>query len=455
MSSYGHKQAIKLASQIQQINRKKGNSTDQVAKLLSSQSTQRLAALLNQYAELRHQVFSCLDAEAKVKVLDVVNLHTRRSLIGRLSDAEAIHLFEVAPSAIDQKIAQVIERSRLDQLIAKISDEQRRANLVQFANYPQRSVGRITQIEVVVVTPQTSVVSALKEVAGFGVVGGSIYQVYVCDEKDQFLGMISVSDLAGANPNKVMSDLDLKKPPLITPQMTQKRVAQIFQEYDLVEAPVIKDKKLVGRVLVYDVLDVVQQEFTQDLQKFAGITDDETLDTPVLGSSRRRLPWMVVNIFLDLIAVSVILPFEATIGQVTALAVLMPIVSDMGGNVGVQALAVSVRGMANTRPRWWVLLRELRKEIKLGMLNGLVLGVVIGIVGAVGWGNPYLGLVTTIALFFNTIVASIVGGLLPIVFKKYNCDPAMMSGAILTTITDFTGFLIFLGLARMFLEYLI
>jgi magnesium transporter len=207
--------------------------------------------------------------------------------------------------------------------------------------------------------------------------------------------------------------------------------------------------------LVDDVLDIVEQEFADDLQKMAGITDEENMQTPALQTSRRRLPWMIVNIFLDLLAVSIIMPFEETIAQVTALAVIMPLVSDMGGNTGIQSLSVAVRALSSGRPNWRLAIKELVKELKVGTLNGFVLGAIVGVIAFFWWGNPVLGLIVAIALVLNTIVASIVGGMLPILLKKLNKDPAMMSGAILTTITDFFGFLLFLSLARAFIDFLV
>jgi magnesium transporter len=311
------------------------------------------------------------------------------------------------------------------------------------------------QTEMVVVDEKMTVAQVEDEVARFDVLGGPVYQVYVVNSKGQFVGAVPLSELLRESDKQKIGKIYLRKSPLITPLTTQQKAAHLFQEYDLIEAPVVSDKKLVGRVLVDDILDVVEQEFSEDLRKFAGITDEETMETPVVKSSRRRLPWMITNIFLDLLAVSIIMPFEETIAAVTALAVIMPIISDMGGNVGIQSLSVSIRALANNRPDWKLVSKELSKEVRLGILNGFILGAVIAVVALVMWQNPFLGLVVMAALFFNTILASVIGGVLPIILRRLKKDPAMMSGAILTTITDFFGFLIFLGLARMFLEYLV
>lgn len=455
MSKYTYTKSDRLAQQIHQLSVSRGGHGHKLKELLETTSQEGLVGLVNQYSEHRRLVFLNLPIAGKVELVDKVNVHTRRALVSQASDLELLELFEAAPVRIDQKIASVVERSRLDALIPKIIDDQRRDRLLKFANYPNRSVGRITQSEAVVVRPETTVEQALAEVVGFGVVGGTTTHVYVVDSQERFRGMIRTQQLLAMPKSHQVGDLPLIKHPNISPLMSQKRLVKMFLQHDLTEVPVIKDKKFIGRVQVNDVLDVLQQEYAEQMGRFVGVSADEVMETPILASSKRRLPWMVGNIFLDLVAISIILPFEALIAQVTALAVLMPLISDMGGNVGVQAMAVSVRSLTHIKPRLDVFWREIQKELRLGLLNGVILGVVLGVVGWVGWGNFYLGLVSMIALSINTIIASVVGGVLPLVFKRTGRDPAMMSGAVLTTITDFTGFLIFLGLARMFLEYLV
>lgn len=423
--------------------------------ILRGQSEQKIATILDVDSDHRWSVFSCLTAEQKAEVLDYVNSHTLRSLISHLSDHEVVQLIEKTPVPVSQKVTQVVERSRLNVLVPLVVNEARRQNLMNFVNYPSRSVGRIMQPEIPLVRSDMKVQDAVKEVSGFDTSNGPIYQVYVTDHNDNFLGTIPLSDLVKSGNTRRIGDLYIKKPPSISPATSQSRAASIFRQYDLIEAPVIKDRHVVGRVLVDDILDVIQQEFSEDAQKFAGITSEETLETRALTSSARRLPWMILNIFLALIAVSVIMPFQATISEVTALAVLMPVVSNMGGNIGIQSLTVSIRALSDNQAHWRLIMKELSKETRVGMLNGLVLGSIIGLITLIGWQKPYLALVATCSLFFSTILASVVGGVIPIILHKLKKDPAMMSGALLTTTTDFFGFLLFLSFARIFLDKII
>lgn len=449
------KKVIVLVREIDRAVQRGQDVRSNVQAILRGQSEEKIATILDIDPDHRLQVYSTLDSTQKPEVLDHVNSHTLRSLVSHLSDHEVVHLIEKSPTPVSQKVTQVIERPRLNNLVPLIVDENRRENLVSFVNYPARSVGRIMQPEVPTVLSDMTVQDAVREVSGFDTSNGPVHQVYVINHRDTFVGIVPLSDLIKSSGARKISNLYIKKPPVISPNSPQSSAARIFHQYDLIEAPVLADKKLVGRILVDDILDVIQQEFSEDVQKFAGITAEETLETRALTSSRRRLPWMIANIFMDLVAVSIIMPFEATIAQVTALAVLMPVISDMGGNVGIQALAVSTRSLADHRPGWRLVIKELSKEVRVGLLNGIILGVILGAVAFVGWQNPFLGVIVASALFLNTILASVVGGVLPIILRKLKKDPAMMSGALLTTITDFFGFLIFLSLARAFLDKII
>jgi magnesium transporter len=444
---------------VREIDRAVNRGTDvkaHIQAILRGQSDQKIATILDIDPDHRLSIFSTLAPEQKAAVLDYINSHTLRSLISHLSDHEVVGLIEKTPTPVSQKVTQVIERSRLNRLVPMIVDETRRQNLLNFVNYPARSVGRIMQPEVPLVRADMTVQDAVREVSGFDTSNGPVYQVYVLDHNGKFTGTIPLSDLVKSGNTRKIGDLYVKKPPAITPATSQSKAARFFRQYDLIEAPVVAEgDKIVGRVLVDDILDVIQQEFAEDVQKFAGITAEETLETPVFASSRRRLPWMIINVFLALIAVSVIMPFQATIAEVTALAVLMPVVSNMGGNIGIQSLTVSIRALADSRPQWRLAAKELSKEIRLGVLNGAILGVIIGIVTLIGWQKPYLGLVAMGALIFNTVLASIIGGVLPIILHKLKKDPAMMSGMVLTTMIDFFGFLTFLSLARIFIEYIV
>jgi magnesium transporter len=450
-------------AKLAEIQKKMGKqfSTDNVAhekvrELVGDLSVTEAAALVTTSSQWRPEVFKALPEEVRVTVVDTLSLHVLKNLLDRLNNKDVVWVLEQTVGTTRTKLLRMIDQSRVGELENMLVDDLKQ-QLAAHANYPNRSIGRIMQPVAPVINHSATVGEARKLAADYELRIGAVHNLYVVTADDQYLGSISVTSLLTQLASRQVKEIVRIDLPTLSPHSTQSHVATLFQEYDLLDVPVLLEGKVVGIVLVEDILDVLQQQYLQSLQQLGGggVTD-ETIDTRPLPAAKRRLPWMVGNIFLGLVAVTAIMPFEETIGQVTALAVLMPIVSDMGGNVGIQSLTVSIRSlMDNTKITWKMLSWELRREFIIGVVNGLALGVVIGLIGTLGWGNPWLGLVVAVALTVNTVVASVMGGVLPIILKKHRLDPALMSGAVLTTITDFTGFLLFLGLATVLLPKLL
>lgn len=444
-----------LIQKLEKILENPSLSGEAITQLLAKEQPYTVAVLLNSLMGDRVRVVLALPVERHSEVLDLVSTHTLRNIMSRLPDHELVRIIDQSHPTLKTKILRHIERSRIERIGPKLVAELR-ARLLLHANYPKRSVGYIMQMEFPVVVDNATITDARNVLRTIGPTIGPIHQVYLVDEKGDYVGLVPIAKLVVAIGTDKILPLAIRTLPTLSARSSQTRAAQIFQDFDLVEVPVLENDQPIGRVLVESIFDVIQQEFTEDIQKLSGITGgDETLETAPVASSRRRLPWMIVNVFLALLAVTAVMPFQDIIGQVTALAVLMPIISNMGGNVGIQALAVSVRSTSTGHGTWRLPLREFGKEVKVGLINGLTLGGILGLIAWLGWRNPYLGVVVTISMFINTIVASVIGGILPIFLKKMKLDPALMSGALLTTIIDFTGFLIFLSLAKNLLPYLI
>lgn len=426
---------------------------EHISKLISEVDNQSLAVLIDNLPDSRDKLIELIDSERYYEVLGLVNSHTLRNILAPLdSDKLTAHLHE-APIRIRKRLVSHIEEGRITAVSDKVSGKVKQ-ELEKTVNHPRRSVGRLMSTSLVVLRSSSTVKDAFHEFRSHGLEVGTSHQVYVVDEGGNYLGLVPLTRLIVADGSDKLDEMMETNLPVLHPKTSQEHAARVFQRYDASELPVLEGDKLVGRVLLEDVFDVFEQNFHDQLSKFGGVSGEESIEMPAMPAAKRRLPWMIVNIFLDLIIILAIMPFEETIGQVTALAVLMPIVSDMGGNVGIQALTVSIRSLSQGKVAWRIVLRVLKKEMVVGLFNGAILGSIIGVIGLIGWGNPFLGLVVALALFINTITASITGGLLPVIMKKLGKDPALMSGAVLTTITDLTGFVTFLGLARILLPYL-
>lgn len=304
--------------------------------------------------------------------------------------------------------------------------------------------------------PETLNVGQATEKIRSAPVSGKPSYVYVVDGAGRLTGVLFLRDLIFNPPGKILSELIRQDLITVPVDMDQEEVARLFQKRRLMALPVVDaGRRLVGTILANDISKVIQEEATEDILKVAGIGGgEESFKAPFTGSIRRRLPWLVLNIFLDCVAVSVIAYFEKTIQEVIALAVILPIISDMGGNVGIQTVSLAVRELATGAISFQDFWKIVRRELSVGFLNGLVLGMVLCGLGWVWKRNIFLGIVAGLALWINTVVAGVVGAALPLIIRKKGLDPATASGALLTTITDLTGFFLALSLATYFLQHL-
>ncbi|TGK79606.1 magnesium transporter [Leptospira bourretii] len=283
-----------------------------------------------------------------------------------------------------------------------------------------------------------------------------IYQVYVTDEDGVLEGFIPLKDLFLTPINTKVAKITNFSVFAFHYDVDQEEVANTFKKYDLFSAAVTDDLgRIIGRITVDDVLEIVEEEASEDILLMAGVSEDERLSTPILQSVKRRIIWLNVNLLTAFVSSTVVAFFEDTISQIVVLATLMPIVAGLGGNAGTQSVTVVIRNIATgdlSFSNWW---EAVRKEFTIGVLNGFVLGTVTGLMIFFVKGNLVLGLVVGTAMLVNMIVASLTGSLVPIVLKAMRVDPAIASSIFVTATTDVCGFFFFLGLATVFAKYLI
>ncbi|MGD9648839.1 MAG: magnesium transporter [Pirellulales bacterium] len=285
------------------------------------------------------------------------------------------------------------------------------------------------------------------------------YQVqyaYVCGAKGRLTGVLQLRDLLLADPRRPIADIMISRPLSVSSETSLDDLAAFFDRYDFLGVPVIDAKgTLLGIAQKSAVEEALGDRYGDDFLKTQGIVGgDEIRTMPLLRRSRRRLAWLSINIVLNCIAASVIALFQDTLSAVIALAIFLPIISDMSGCSGNQAVAVSLREMSLGLVRPTEVVRVWLKEMAVGLINGLALGMLLGVVAWFWIGNPYLGLVVGSALCLNTMLAVSLGGIVPLVLKRFSVDPAIASGPLLTTVTDLCGFLLVLGIATLLLERL-
>ena len=318
--------------------------------------------------------------------------------------------------------------------------------------YPDESAGRLMQMEVVRAPSHWTVGETIDYLRASDDLPEQFYHVILVDPRMKPAGYVTLGRLLGTP--RPIHLTELLEPSFRTFRVDQDEedVAYAFNQYHLISAPVVdEDDRLVGVITIDDAMIVLDEEHEEDILRLAGVDGDSSLTDKVIATTKRRFPWLAVNLVTAIFASLVISLFEDTIATLVALAVLMPIVASMGGNAGTQSLTVAVRSIATkdlTGANVW---RVIRREVLVGLVNGAIFAVVMGIVGWVWFGSPMLGVVIAIAMVINMVVAGLAGTAIPVALEKMGVDPALASGAFVTTVTDVVGFFAFLGLAAVML----
>jgi magnesium transporter len=317
--------------------------------------------------------------------------------------------------------------------------------------YPDDSAGRLMQHELVSVAAYWTVGQTIDYMRETEDLPETFYEIFVVDPKHEPLGTVVLSRMLREKRPVVIGDImetDLKSIPAT---MDQEEVAYVFDQYDLVSAPVVNEEgRLIGVITVDDVVDVIQEEAEEDIMRLGGVAETD-LYRAAFHTARGRTTWLLVNLATAILASFVIYQFDATIDQIVALAVLMPIVASMGGNAGTQTMTVAVRALATKELTTTNALRVLGKELIVGGFNGIVFALLIGLIAGFWYNDIPLGGVIAAAMVVNMLVAGVAGMVIPLALSRLNIDPAAAAGVLLTTVTDVVGFFAFLGLAALFL----
>ncbi len=374
----------------------------------------------------------------------------------------ASHMRHMAPQALAAVAQEVDPDDAADILqdlpepvadeVLQAMDEQHRERLEAVLAYPEDTAGGLMNVDVLTVRADVTLETVLRYLRRRGEIPERTNRLFVVDRENAYVGMLRLADLLISDPDDSVElhIIDERDPILAT--MASHEVARLFEQRNLISAPVVDEAgKLIGRITVDDVVDVIRDEGEQTLMRMAGLDEEDDIFAPVLITSRRRMLWLGVNLATALLAAWVIGLFEATIEKVVALAILMPVVASMGGIAGSQTLTIVIRGMAlgqvgPSNARWL-----LNREMMVGFINSLLWALVVALVATYWFGWPALGGIVAIALIVNLVIAAIAGTVLPLVMRRLMIDPALAGGVVLTTVTDVVGFVTFLGLGALFL----
>ena len=379
-------------------------------------------------------------------VLAEMNDHVRERLIDLLAPEQVA---EIASELDTDDAVAIIEDMEEDeqQAVLQAMEPEDRAAIEDALSYPEETAGRLMQREYVAVPEHVTVGDVIDRLREDADLTTDFWEIFIVDPMHRPVGTCQLSWILRAPRTIAISDLMKREQTLIPVDMDQEEVALRFQKYALISAAVVdKAGRLVGMITVDDVVHIIQEEAGEDILRLSGAGDGD-INEPIVMTIRTRLSWLVVNLGTAMLAASVVGFFEGAIAKFALLAVLMPIVSGMGGNAGTQTLAVTVRAIATNQLTASNSLRMIFRELRIATVNGLSLGVLIGTGTALIFGNPLLGAVIASAMLINNLVAGLAGILVPVTLDRLDVDPAVSSAVFVTTLTDIMGFFSFLGLA--------
>jgi len=372
-----------------------------------------------------------------------------------MEDGIAAKLFKMIPADHAADILEDMDQAEIDILLAE-ADEQYRTAVSELTRYKRGTAGAVMIPHFIAVERGKTVGQTLDALlAAPPEVERSSY-VYIVDEGRKLLGVLSIKDIMRVDPNETVEDTMLPSVIAVHVDDLASQAARLIRLRRFTMLPVLDEEdRLVGVINFDDAMDIIAEDVADQFVHYGAASAEESFFTPPRQAVKMRLPWMAANVFLNLGAVAVIAGFEDTIATVAILAAFLPMITDMGGNVGIQSLSVAIRSIALGEVRLRDFTKAIRKEVAIGLFNGVALGLLFAIIAYLWQGNAWIGVLAGIALGINVFIAGIVGGTIPFLIKRLGKDPAMMTGPVLTTITDITGVFIYLGLCTLFLSNLL
>lgn len=390
-------------------------------------------ALLLDYAE----------DDEKFNLLSLFSKNRQAQIISEMSSDELVDLLGTLDEDEQNEIITNMNTEEVEEVKALLS-------------YDPESAGGIMATEFISIKETDTVNETINYLRTMAPDSETPYYIYVVDDLDVLKGVVPLRQIIVSTPDTLIKDIMIENIISAPVDMDQEEVSHIFEKYGFMAIPVVDHNgEILGIITVDDVMEIMKEEYTEDMFRLAGLDEEEKVAGTVIGAIKSRLPWLLVNLVTATLAAKTVSLFENTIAQIVALATFMPMVAGMGGNAGSQTLTLIIRGIAIGEISYENQADILKKEIAIGIINGLCLGLVVGVLGYFWVGSLAFGFVIGTAMLLNLIVATISGYLVPILLKKVGIDPALASAVFVTTVTDVLGFFFFLGLATIMLQYLI
>jgi magnesium transporter len=442
-----------LIQQLEQLIKK--NDDTQLGILLNDLHHADIAEILDEldFDEATY-IFKVLDSEKTAEILLELEDDLRENILSRLSPKEiAEELDELETNDAADIIAE-LSQVRKEEVISELQDVEHAKDIVELLRYDEDTAGGIMHKELVKVNENWNVLTCVKEMRIQAENISRVHSIYVVDDEDRLKGRLSLKDLLTTSTKTPIREIYISKLNYVKVDTEDVEVARIMQKYDLEAIPVIDELgRLVGRITIDDIVDVIKDEADKDYQLAAGISQDVEADDSILELTKARLPWLVLALLGGFITVRVLGLFEGAMLEHGNLFFFTPLIAAMAGNVGVQSSAIIVQGLANDTLSG-SLFNRLIKEVSLSLLNGVILAIILFL------GSHFLlnvefiiGIIVTIALISVIIIASLIGTFMPLLLDKFGIDPALATGPFITTSNDICGILIYFSIAKLILGF--
>lgn len=414
-------------------------------------------ALLNLDEEER-KIFSKLTDEELADILEELDHEEQQSLLETIGLVRGARIIErMAPDDAADYLGELNEAEK-EEILSKL-DQEIASDIRQLLRYPDNTAGGLMTTDYFFLYQYDTVEKAISRLRNLAPDAESIYYLFVVDDSHRLIGVVSLRELIVANPETMVEDIMSERVVSVPVDMDQEEVAKTMGNYGFLALPVIKGEKMVGVVTVDDAIEVIEEEASEDMMKFGGISGSEDglqdLSIGPIKASMNRIPWLVLLLGVGVLAGNIIDRFEETLDAVVVLAVFIPMIADMAGNTGTQSLAVVVRGLTMGQFSGKNVWKLLKREAIVGVIIGIVNGVLISIIAALWQRSIMLGFVIGLSLSITLFVATLAGTVVPLIMTKLKIDPAVASGPFITTVNDIVGLTIYFTVATRFMHYLV
>lgn len=425
--------------------------------LISKFHADDIAELLESLDEEdKSKLFRLLDVETASDVIMELNEISRELIIEDMSSREISEIVDDMPSDDAADLIGDLPREQAQEVLKHL-DQEKSEDVQMLLEYPEDTAGGIMQTELISIGETSTVTEAIEKIRSYSETVEDFHNVFVTDQNRKLVGVLPLRKLILSKPETRLSSIMNRTPIYVAAEMDQEEVAATVRKYDLVSLPVVDSSmRLLGRIMVDDVIDVIQEEDSEDIFRMAGISEEE--DVVYSGATykvcMKRLPWLVFILFGTLLSGYFLWVYESTLKELLALVTFVPVICAMSGNVGVQSTSIVIRGLATGKIDFMNLKRMVLKEFVVGIVIGLICALIGAGIGLIWHGNMILGVSIFLAMFITITFAAFTGVLIPVFFKKIKIDPAVASGALVTTSNDLIAINIYFLLAALLMKTL-